>query len=70
MAAAASLIEFPPVTTLTLVPDDAAASLSQAERLVAEHRHAEAVECLEALWADVRGDATLALRQRLALSWA
>jgi tetratricopeptide (TPR) repeat protein len=69
MAAAASLIEFPPVTTLALVRDDAAASLGQAEQLVAENRHEEAAESLEALWADVRGDAALALRQRLALSW-
>lgn len=58
------------MTTLTLVRDDAAAALSRAERLVAENRHEEAAESLEALWADVRGDAPLALRQRLALSWA
>ena len=69
MAAAASLIEFPPLTTLTVVRDDAAAALTQAERLVAENRHEEAADSLEALWADVRGDAALALRQRLALSW-
>jgi tetratricopeptide (TPR) repeat protein len=67
---AASLIELPPLTTLTLVRDDAETALSQAERLVAENRHEEAAAALEALWDDVRGDAALALRQRLALSWA
>jgi len=70
MTAAASLIELPPLTTLTLVRDDAETALSQAERLVAENRHEEAAAALEALWDDVRGDAALALRQRLALSWA
>ena len=69
MAAAASLIEFPPLTTLTVVRDDAAAALTQAERLVAENRHEAAADSLEALWPDVRGDAPLALRQRLALAW-
>jgi tetratricopeptide (TPR) repeat protein len=69
MAAAASLIELPPLTTLTVVRDDAAAALTQAERLVVENRHDEAADSLEALWADVRSDAALALRQRLALSW-
>jgi tetratricopeptide (TPR) repeat protein len=70
MTAAASLFEFPPLTTLTLVRDDTETALSDAERLVVENRHDEAVERLETLWEDVRGDAALALRQRLALSWS
>jgi tetratricopeptide (TPR) repeat protein len=70
MTAAASLFEFPPLTTLTLVRDDTETELSHAERLVVENRHDEAVERLETLWEDVRGDAALALRQRLALSWS
>ena len=70
MAAAASFIELPPLTTLTLVRDDVADSLGEAELLVEQGRHDEAVERLEDLWSDVRGDAPLALRQRLALAWS
>src|SRR5690348_16617249 len=69
MAAAASF-ELPPLTTLTLVRGDATTALSRAEELVSQHRHDEAIPHLEELWPDVRGDATLALRQRLALSWS
>jgi Tfp pilus assembly protein PilF len=70
MAAAASFFELPPVTTLTLVRDDVADLLDTAEQLVAQHRHDEAVVELEALWSDLRGNAPLALRQRLALAWS
>jgi tetratricopeptide (TPR) repeat protein len=70
MAAAASFRELPPVTTLALVRDDVADALGVAEELVAQHRHDEAVERLEDLWNELRGNAPLALRQRLALSWS
>jgi tetratricopeptide (TPR) repeat protein len=70
MAAAASFFEFPPVTTLTLVRDDVADALGAAEQLVARNRHDEAVEQLENLWDELRTDAALALRHRLALSWS
>jgi tetratricopeptide (TPR) repeat protein len=70
VAAAASFLEFPPVTTLSLVRDDVADLLGEAELLVAQHRHNEAVEQLEELWSELRGNAPLALRQRLALAWS
>jgi tetratricopeptide (TPR) repeat protein len=70
MAAVAPLLALPPVTTLTLVRDDVADALTQAEALVASSRHDEAVVALEALWLNVRSDQALALRQRLALSWS
>src|SRR5579864_4370376 len=70
MAAAASYVELPPVTTLTLVRDDVADSLAQVDLLVADSRHDEAVEQLEELWPALRADVTLALRQRLALAWS
>ena len=70
MAAAASYVELPPVTTLTLVRDDLADSLARVELLVADSRHDEAVEQLEELWPALRADVTLALRQRLALAWS
>jgi tetratricopeptide (TPR) repeat protein len=70
MAAAAVTYELPPVTTLALVRDDVVDALASAEHLVDQNRHDDAVEQLEALWPDVRNDAALALRQRLALSWS
>jgi tetratricopeptide (TPR) repeat protein len=70
MAAAASYVELPPVTTLTLVRDDLADLLASAEQLVADNCHDEAVEQLEELWPALRADVTLALRQRLALAWS
>src|ERR1700687_1861759 len=70
MAAAASYLELPPVTTLALVRDDLADALAAAEQLVAENRHDEAAEELEDLWSGVRADAALALRHRLAFSWS
>ena len=70
MTAAASYIEPPPLTTLMLVRDDLADSLTRAEQLVTDGRHDEAVEELEKLWPEVRGDVSLALRNRLALSWS
>ena len=70
MTAAASYIEPPPLTTLTLVRDDVADSLKHAELLVEEGRHAEAIEQLENLWPELRGEISLAFRHHLALSWS
>lgn len=70
MAAAASTYELPPVTTLTLVGGDLVDALASAEDLVARNRHDDAVGALEELWIDVRQDAGLALRQRVALAWS
>jgi tetratricopeptide (TPR) repeat protein len=70
MAAVAPLLTLPPVTTLTLVRDEVADALTQAEALVAANKHDEAVVALESLWPNVRSDQALALRQRLALSWS
>ncbi|MES1247299.1 MAG: tetratricopeptide repeat protein [Actinomycetota bacterium] len=69
MAAAASLHELPPLTTLQVAPADDGA-LCAAESLVAAYRYAEACDALEELWPEVRHDAALALRQRLALAWS
>jgi tetratricopeptide (TPR) repeat protein len=69
-AMAAVAYELPPLTTLTLVRDDVAASLAGAEALVAAGNHATAVGRLDELWAKIRHDPALALRQRLALAWA
>lgn len=68
MAAAASFSELPPVTALRLVSTDDS-TLEAAESLLASYRYAEACDTLEELWADVRHDAGLALRQRLSLAW-
>ena len=46
------------------------AKLIEAEGLVAANRHEAAVELLEEIWPEIRHDAPLALRHRLALSWA
>jgi tetratricopeptide (TPR) repeat protein len=70
MTAAASYIEPPPLTTLTLVRNDVADSLKNAELLVEDGRHAEAVEQLENLWPELRGEVSLAFRHDLALSWS
>ena len=70
MTAAANYTELPPLTTLALVRDDLADALAAAEELVAAGRHDEAVEELETLWPEVRGNVSLALRHRLALSWS
>jgi tetratricopeptide (TPR) repeat protein len=70
MTAAASYTELPPLTTLTLVRDGLADALAAAEELVAAGRHDEAVERLEELWPEVRGNVSLALRHTLALSWS
>lgn len=70
MTAAASYIEPPPLTTLTLVRDDVTDSLAKAELLVEEGRHAEAVERLGSLWPELRGEVSLAFRHHLALSWS
>lgn len=70
MAAAATLYELPPVTTLTLVRDDVADDLARAEALVEANRHDDAAAQLEELWQLVRADHGLALRQRLALAWS
>lgn len=68
MAAAAPLVELPPVTPLTLVRDSD--PLASAEALVAGHRYAEAAAALEELWDDVHHEPRLVLRHRLALAWA
>jgi len=70
MAAAASLYELPPVTTLSLVPVAPAGLLAEAEMLVASSRFDDAVEQLEDCWDEVRDHPTLALRHQLALAWA
>jgi tetratricopeptide (TPR) repeat protein len=70
MAAVAPLLPLPPLTTLTLVRDDVSEALVRAEALVAASRHREAAAELEDLWAAVRSEPALALRQRLALSWS
>ena len=69
-AAAATYLDLPPVTALALVQEGAETALVDSEALVSANRHCEAVEALEALWEDVRHDAQLALRQRLALGWS
>jgi tetratricopeptide (TPR) repeat protein len=69
-AAAATYLDLPPLTELTLVQDGSDTALAAAEALLADNRHGDAVAALEALWEDVRHDAQLALRQRLALGWS
>jgi tetratricopeptide (TPR) repeat protein len=68
--AAAPLYELPPLTTLTLVGDDVLATLADAEALVERGEFDAAAARLDDMWDDVRHDAALALRHRLALSWA
>ena len=58
------------MTTLSLVRDDLADALASAEELVAAGRHEEAVEQLDQLWPEVRGNVSFALRHHLALSWS
>src|SRR5581483_435132 len=71
MAAVATTYELPPVTMLALVRDDTAAdALLRAEALVAAGRHEDAATALEELWENVRSDAALAFRQRIALAWS
>ena len=70
MAAAASVPELPPLTTLRLVPrDGVAAALADAEALLGRQRYADAADALDALWEDARHEPQRALRQRLALAW-
>ena len=70
MAAAASVPELPPVTTLRLVPrNEVGDALADADALLARQRYADAAAELHALWDDARHDPPLALRQRLALAW-
>ncbi len=83
MAAAAPALEaLPPVTAetpgraaLVAAPEcgehgELDRALAQAERLAADNHHDDAVRELEEIWHDTRGDLSLALRHRLALSWA
>jgi tetratricopeptide (TPR) repeat protein len=73
MAAAAPILELPPVSALTVVDGGrthAESDLAAAEALLEAHRFVEAADALRAVWDDVRQDAPLALRQRLALAWA
>jgi tetratricopeptide (TPR) repeat protein len=69
MAAAATYFELPPVTSASLAGEELAYALGIAEQLVADGRYDDAVPHLEGLWDEVRSDVSLALRQRLALSW-
>jgi tetratricopeptide (TPR) repeat protein len=70
MAAAASIPELPPVTTLRLVRrDEIGEAFADAESLLARQRYVDAAAELHALWDDARHDPVLALRQRLALAW-
>ncbi|MGH2936345.1 MAG: tetratricopeptide repeat protein [Gaiellaceae bacterium] len=70
MAAASFIVEPPPVTTLTLVPDGPADALHEAEELIAASRFDAAASALEAVWPDVRGHPELAVRGLLAHAWA
>jgi len=55
---------------LVALPGGMEARLAEAERLVATNRHEEALRELDDLHDDVRHDAELALRYRLAESWS
>ena len=71
MAAAHTLVDLPPVTTLALVPDYLPSdALADADALIGESRFDEAVERLADAWPDVRAHPSLALRHLLAQSWA
>ncbi len=71
MAAAHTIVDLPPVTTLSLVPDDFPAdALAGADALIGESRFDEAVELLDEAWPDVQAHPALALRHQLAQSWA
>jgi tetratricopeptide (TPR) repeat protein len=75
MSAAPHFFEEPPLVSpapfLTVIPGaDVENRLSHAERLTRNNEHAAALEQLDGLWADVHDDAPLALRHRLAASWA
>ena len=77
MAAAAPAFEAPPVTaipraTLVTVPQcgELDRALARAERLAADNHHDAAVRELEEISLETRSDLSLALRHRLALSWA
>jgi hypothetical protein len=48
-AAAATYLDLPPLTELTLVQDGSDTALAAAEALLADNRHGDAVEALEAL---------------------
>ncbi len=71
MAVALSIVDLPPVTTLALVPDYLPSdALADADALIAASRFDEAVERLDDAWPDVQAHPTLALRHKLAQSWA
>jgi tetratricopeptide (TPR) repeat protein len=73
VAAAAPILELPPVSALTVVDGgrtQAETELAAAEALLDGHRFVEAADALRSLWDDVRHDPVLALRQRVALAWA
>ncbi|HVP75546.1 MAG TPA: tetratricopeptide repeat protein [Gaiellaceae bacterium] len=83
MAAAAPILEvLPPITAeapgrapLMAAPErvehgELDRALAQAERLAADNLHDDAVRELEEIWHETRADLSLALRHRLALSWA
>ena len=83
MAAAAPALEaLPPVTVetpgrapLVAAPEydehgELDRALAKAERLAADNHHDAAVRELDEIWHETRADLSLALRHRLALSWA
>ena len=71
MAAAHTLVDLPPVTTLALVPDYLPSdALADADALIGESRFDEALERLDDAWPEVQAHPTLALRHQLAQSWA
>ena len=71
MAAAQSIVDLPPVTTLALVPDYIPSdALANVDALIGESRFDEAVERLDDAWSEVQAHPALALRHQLAQSWA
>ncbi|MGZ8716502.1 MAG: hypothetical protein ACXWYO_05250 [Gaiellaceae bacterium] len=61
----------PATATLTVIPgSDVEARLADAEALTRDNDHVGALEQLGVLWLDVRHDAALVLRHRLASAWA
>jgi len=76
MSAAPHFFEEPPPVSpaavpLTLIPGgDVERRLTDAETLTRNNDHVGALEQLDVLWPDVRQDAALAFRHRLAAAWA
>ena len=75
MSTAPQFFEEPPLVSpspvFTVLPGlDVERRLVNAENLTRDNDHAAALEQLELLWPDLHDDAPLALRHRLAASWA